>query len=99
VVLQGSPLDVIAAAYKRERNYTGKRFVISCDHGKLNITPLRRSPQLLELGPSLIQASFQQQFRQDFATSVIVRATGKVDVGKDKKGKKRKGTARSSSRS
>jgi hypothetical protein len=91
VVLQGSPLDVISAAYKRERNYTHKRFVISFTHGKLNITPLRRSPQLLEMGPSLIQATFQQQFAQDFATAVIVRAQGTVDKGKDKKGKKRKG--------
>jgi hypothetical protein len=91
-VIQGSPLDVIAAAYKKERLATGKRYVISCYRGKTNILPLRRTPQLLELGPSLIAASFQEQFRDDFATSVKVRAQRKVDVGKDKKGKKRKGT-------
>lgn len=94
VVLQGSPLDVIAAAYKRERNYTHRRFVISCDHGKLNVVPLRRSPQLLEMGPTLIQATLQQQFQQDFATALIVRATGKVSKGKDKKGKQRTGTGK-----
>jgi hypothetical protein len=94
VVLQGSPLDVIAAAYKRERTYTHRRFVISCDHGKLNVTPLLRSPSLLELGPSLIQATMQQQMQTDFATAVIVRATGKVQKGKDKKGKKRTGTGK-----
>lgn len=94
VVLQGTPLDVIAAAYKRERQYTGKRFVISCDHGKLNVTPLQRSQRLLELGPSLISASFQEQMMTDFATEVTVRATGKVDKGKDKKGKKLTGTGK-----
>lgn len=94
VVLQGSPLDVIAAAYKRERNYTHRRFVISCDHGMLNVVPLRHSPQLLEMGPTLIQATMQQQFQQDFATAVIVRATGKVSKGKDKKGKPRTGTGK-----
>lgn len=94
VMLQASPLDVIGAAYKREKQYTTKRFVIACDHGKLNITPLRRSSRLLELGPTLIAASFQQQMAANFATSLTVRATGKVEKGKDKKGKKRTGTGK-----
>lgn len=94
VMLQASPLDVIGAAYKREKQYTTKRFVISCDHGKLNIVPLRRSSRLLELGPTLIAASFQQQMGQNFATALSVRAQGKVQKGKDKKGKKRTGTSK-----
>lgn len=77
VATQASPLDVIAAAYKRERNYTGRRFVMSCDHGKLNIRSLVRSASLLQLGPDLIQASFQEQLREDFATAVTVRVPGK----------------------
>lgn len=91
VVLQGSPLDVISLAYKREKNYTHKRFVISCDHGLLNVLPLVRSPQLLQLGPTLIAATLQQQMGSEFATALTVRATGRVDKGKDKKGKKKTG--------
>lgn len=94
VKLSASPLDVIALAYKREKQYTHKRFVVSCDHGKLNITPLVHSPTLLQLGPTLISASLQQQMPPEFATSVIVRAQGTVQKGKDKKGKKRTGKSK-----
>lgn len=93
-MLQANPLDVIAAAYKREKTYTHRRFVIQMYHGKLSITPLRHSPNLLVLGGSLISASFQEQFQDNFASAVTVRAQAKVAKPKDKTGKKRVGTGK-----
>lgn len=89
VLMDSSPLKAIAEAYKRERAYTDRRFVISADHGKLNVTPLRRNPRLLELGASLIDAGFRESLNTDFATALTVRATGKTVKGKDKKGHSR----------
>lgn len=94
VKFNASPLDVIAEAYRRERRYTNKRYVLSCYLGKLNITPLRRSARLLELGPTLIQASFQETMREDFATALSVRATGKKRKSKDKEGNPRTDTTK-----
>lgn len=94
VMLQASPLDALAAAYKREKTYTHKRFVIQMYHGKLNIIPLRRSPDLLVLGPTLIAASFQQQMGESFASEVTVRAQATTQKPKDKKGKKRTSTGK-----
>jgi hypothetical protein len=90
VRLNSSPLEAIAAAYKRERNYTHRRYVISCDHGRLNILPLRRSQALIELGPTLVGASLQETWRNDMATALTVRATPKTATKKaDKKKKSR----------
>jgi hypothetical protein len=81
-----TPLDTLTAAYARERNYTNKRYVISCFNGKVNITPLRHSKELLLFGEELVEATIQQTLRDDFATSLTVRAQGKTIKVKDKKG-------------
>lgn len=85
-----SPLDVIAYAYKRERSTTGNRYILSCNRGRLDITPMRRSNPLLRLGPTLIAAALQQQFGSDpdkgFATSLTVRSDPIIFKTRDKKG-------------
>lgn len=85
-----SPLDVIAYAYKRERSTTGNRYVLSCNRGRLDITPMRRSNPLLKLGATLIAASLQQAFGNEtdknFATALTVRTDPIVYSTRDKKG-------------
>lgn len=88
-MLNASPLDVIGAAYTREKRYTANLYLISCRFGRLNVTPLRRSRRLLELGPTLIDAGFRKVMQDEFATALTVRATGKLDKGKDKQGNPR----------
>jgi hypothetical protein len=86
VLMDKTPLDAIAEAYKRERRYTNRRFVLSAHYGKLSITPLIRNPRLLELGPTLYDAAFRQTLADEFATALTVRAIGKTVKTKDKKG-------------
>jgi hypothetical protein len=94
-------LDMIRLAYRKEREETGKRFIISMVNGKLNILPLKRSPSLLEIGPLLIEASIRESMNSNFATVVTATATGKKqkddddgddgdEKGKDKSKSKKK---------
>jgi hypothetical protein len=93
VRLNSSPLEAIADAYRRERVNANKRYVISADHGRLNITPLKRSSSLLLLGPTLIDASLHEQKKDAFATALSVRATATVPSKKrDRKNRKKHDT-------
>jgi hypothetical protein len=70
-----SALDMIRLAYRKEREETGKRFVISMIDGKLNVTELKRSPSLIELGPLIVEASIRERMRANFATVITATAT------------------------
>lgn len=90
VWLDTSPLRVLNDLLAAEKNYTGRRFNMRFDNtGKLNIVPLRRSKELLTLGPTLIEASLQESMKEGYATALTVRATAERTLGKDKKGRKR----------
>lgn len=89
-----SPLLAIAYAYQREAAAEARWFVFSMRHGKLDIVPLQRNSRLLELGPLLFDAMFQQTLQETFATAVTVRGTARAEKGKDAKGKKKKQVAK-----
>lgn len=80
---------------KKLRNYeavaTNRRLVLRYDRKTLTMRPLRRSPYMLLLGPTLISAALTKTRYERFATSVTVRTTNWEQKGRDpKKRKKRK---------
>jgi uncharacterized membrane protein YgcG len=84
-----SPLDVILKVYERDNKETGKTYVIDYWGARINVTSLRRSKTMLELGPTLIEATMKAAARNpEFATVLTVRATS------GGKGKKKKLTAK-----
>ncbi len=92
-----SPLRVIEEALNVERQHTGRRFVVRYDKGRLWVTPLRRNPDLLELGTSLIEAELQSHLPRGetasgvnegyFASSVTLRGLRNEPKKKDKQGR------------
>jgi hypothetical protein len=91
-----SPLDVFQMALNVERQHTGRRFVIRWARGMLWILPLQRSPHLLALGPSLIEAAYSTHLAAGqgadginegyFASAVTIRGLKNAPTKKDKKG-------------
>jgi hypothetical protein len=81
-----SPLQVIIDMLRKERQAHGKRFVMGFRKGRLWITPFTRNPALYELGPTLIDAVFQETERneQPFATALTVRNQASDDAGSHK---------------
>lgn len=80
------PVDVIVKAYRMERVATGRRFFMRWD-GAMNIVPLTRSPNLLELGGALIDASYKATQSDTFATVLTVRASAKRKGSKHRRRK------------
>lgn len=89
VMLNASPIDVIRAALKKEQVGSGRRLVISYKNGRLVIRPLKRSKNMLLLGPTIIEASLQAVRRPRFATALTVRGERQKAQTKDSKGKRR----------
>ena len=81
---KATALDVVREAYQQEKKQTGKRFILSMIDGKLNVTELKRSRLLYELGPLVVEASVTESYPKNFATIVTARATG--DKTKDSDG-------------
>lgn len=80
-----SPLAVIQRAYRREKEESGRRFVIEIRGGRLYVRPLQRSKEMLILGDTLLDATLELSHQHGFATALDV--TGTVKDG-DKKRKK-----------
>jgi hypothetical protein len=78
-----SPLDVVIRAYKLERSKSGRRYVMRWDGARMNITPLRRNPAMLVLGPLLQGYEIAYERKGGFATVVTARAS----IGNKKKRK------------
>lgn len=91
-----SPLDIIMKAYKLERGFSGRRFVVRMRGGKLQVVALRRSKTMLLLGETLLEATIQRSLRKTLATAAHVRASIKGETTKPKKGKKGKKGAKQS---
>lgn len=72
-------------AYKHERNYSGRKFVVRFREGKLQVVELRHSKTLLMLGSTLLQATIQRTMRGRFADAATVRATIGKPSNKTKK--------------
>lgn len=94
------PTQVFQLAMNQERQHTGRRFTVRYDGttNTLYVLPLQRSPHLLALGPSLIEAAFSSHLAQGqgnaginegyFASALTIRGLRDepVGTGKDKKG-------------
>jgi hypothetical protein len=90
------PTQVFQLAMNQERIHTGRRFVVRYEKGALYVLPLKRSPHLLALGPSLIEAAFSSHLAAGqgasgvnegyFASALTVRGLRDQPLGKDKKG-------------
>lgn len=68
------PLDVLIKAYRMERVANGRRYFISWD-GRINITALKRSTYLLDVLPMVLDGTYTQERKPEFATVLNVRAT------------------------
>lgn len=85
VMNDASPLEVIAAAYKQEREYTGTRFVFHWRSGKLHITKLRRNAALLALKEQITSATVTRSRGDKFFTAMDLTASLKDGKRKHKK--------------
>lgn len=81
-----SPLHVIAQVLKFERTETGRRFFLGWKNGKLWVTPFQRSRELLAMGPTIIDGTYQQTIADNFATVLDITAAATKKHGKDSKG-------------
>lgn len=80
-----SPLDVVAKAYKEERQYTGRRFIFNWRHGKLQINKLRRNELLYVLKEQILDAAVQRERGESFFTALQLTANTKKSDRKHKK--------------
>lgn len=90
--MNGSPLDMIRNVVKWERRGHGTRLVIRYDNEHLSVLPLKRSKDLLALGPTLIEAQLESLLAPEFASAVMFRAnTDLTDTisQNDSKGRKK----------
>ena len=65
-----SPLEAIKHVLTAEWNRFKRRLTARWIDGALYITPLRRSPHLRALGPTLIDAAFKSELRPEFASAI-----------------------------
>lgn len=79
-----SPLSVIEEAYKKEREETGFKYVIRMTNGKLFVTRLRRSRELLIYGGQALDGQVTRRLGERMATELTVRGQIKDD-GTDEK--------------
>lgn len=84
-----SAIDVINKALDHLRKAENKVLIRRFENGTLYLALRHYSPELIKLGPELIEASMVETRRNDFATSLTVRTTAEKSHGKDKKGKKK----------
>lgn len=78
---KASPLSIIEKAYQKEREETGFKYVIRMRYGKLYVTRLRRSRELLVYGGQALDAQITRSIAEKVATELTVR--GKVDGKKE----------------
>lgn len=79
-----SPLSIIEEAYKQEREETGFKYVIRMRNGKLSVTRLRRSRELLIYGGQALDGQVTRRLNDKLATELTVRGQIK-DGGSEKK--------------
>lgn len=94
LVRRGSPLEVIRIVMRRERRKHNLRLVLRYDRGQLSVVPLIRSPFLLALGPTLIEAAFQSEMPEQFTSAITMHGLqefvyGQAIDGRDKKNRQK----------
>lgn len=77
-----TPLDVFRAAYKHEKEKSGRSFVIRLRDGKLEIVPLKRNPAVYVLADQIQMALLTQEPASETPATVLT-GRGRVGSGKD----------------
>lgn len=86
LTVNGSPMDLIIRVLRLERTEGGgRRLIWRWRNGKLDIVPLRRSTNMLLIGPAIATANYTQSMKDSFATAIRVRATMKAHGGQKRK--------------
>lgn len=71
-----SPIAAIQKAYEKDRDETGRKYIINFTNGRLNIYLLRRSKTMLLLGgQQLVEATYEEAFKRSFLTALTVKGT------------------------
>lgn len=78
-----TPLAAIEKVYDLERKETGRKYVIQMRHGKLYITRLRRSKDLLIYGGTALEATITRRVSKKLATRLEVTGRLKGEDGED----------------
>lgn len=79
-----TPLDVFRAAYKHEKEKTGRSFVIRIRNGKLEIVPLKRNATIYLLAGQIQTALLTQEPASETPATVLT-GRGRIGSGKDAK--------------
>lgn len=85
-VRRGSPLEVIRNVLIRERRRNNRRLMIRWSNGRLYVVPLAKSPTLLNLGPTLIEAAFQSELPEQFGSAITIHGLQQFVYGQDSGG-------------
>ena len=87
VETHAGPVDVIAKAWQREREATGRRFDIDLSTGRLEVLDLRRPDYMLLLGAAITDATIEH--RTAGITSALVVTATRHKTGERRKAKLR----------
>ena len=88
--MTASPLTILIALRNQENENEGAMFRFRWDNGRIRFYTLQRSRYLLHLAGTILEATLTQGRKTTFATRLHVKATAKVEKGKDSKGKKKR---------
>lgn len=72
-----SVLEIVTAAWKLEREQTGRRFDVSIGRGLLDVREVRRPRYMLLMGPTLLDAVQSEGVASKFASAVVVTSSAK----------------------
>jgi hypothetical protein len=72
-----SVVEIVTEAWRREREWTGRRFDVSISRGLLEVIELRRPRYMLLMGPTLMDAILDESLPAGFASAVVVTSTVK----------------------
>lgn len=78
-----SPVDVIAAAWAKEREATGRRFDVDVSRGVVDVTELREPEHMLLIRDAIMDATIDQ-VRRRMVSAVVVTSTRTVSGRKRK---------------
>lgn len=87
---RASPLAVLRWVLVHEHRKYHQRLVIRWDRGKLHVLPLTRSPHLLGLGPTLIEAAFESELPPQFGSAITIHGLQEFVFGQDGLGSDKK---------
>lgn len=72
-----SVVEIVTAAWREERESTGRRFDVSIARGRIDVREVRRPRYMLLMGASLHEAVLSEGVSSKFASAVVVTSTAK----------------------